>query len=395
MNCSEAEKKWQQYLKGELTAAEEEEMEAHINACAACSNKLNRELNKDIQTVNEEKQIKILKRAKWKNRISNVVYVISVLLAVTMAGTLLSWLFYSLGDRGENATRTSQLITEFTMPNIYTLGGSTQVKPLFGMEGNYRLYKDLGRDSITIGNLQINMFFNRLSVQRNWTDEALDVKMHFLYPNDKDKLTGNNEESPVKKSLQPDAGAWKTLDILPEGTVAELAVSFDTSYSLDELYQILSGYDLQLLWFAVDTGVEAELRNESRGYVSAGDGILWGFPNHSNSLIYEPDSPGNYSLILDGDSAKKTAAFIEAMEFLIEHEKWAARAHRRWGYDLQLKKRLDYVQENGLRVYGAVVTGPTKELLKLKEVDEVKFSALGEVALWNWETRYFRGTIYN
>ncbi|WP_268895059.1 anti sigma factor C-terminal domain-containing protein [Paenibacillus sp. USDA918EY] len=35
-------------------------------------------------------------------------------------------------------------------------------------------------------------------------------------------------------------------------------------------------------------------------------------------------------------------------------------------------------------MYGAVVTGPTKEILKLKEDPEVSAIRIGEVALWNW-----------
>ena len=179
--------------------------------------------------------------------------------------------------------------------------------------------------------------------------------------------------------------------MLPEGTVSELAVSFDKNYTLDEVYKIFSGYDVELLWFPVNTGVESGLEDL---YISTLNG-LWGFPHFGHSLIYEPGNSGGYSLKVEGDSDKKDAAFIDAMEFLVEHESWAKKAYRGNDKELLLKQRLDYVKENGVQVYGAVVTGPTKELLRLKEVEEIKFPVLGEVTWWNWQARNYHGTILN
>ena len=45
---------------------------------------------------------------------------------------------------------------------------------------------------------------------------------------------------------------------------------------------------------------------------------------------------------------------------------------------------LAYVEQNGVRLYGAVITGPVKELLTLREVPWVHDLRVGEVRLWNW-----------
>lgn len=50
-----------------------------------------------------------------------------------------------------------------------------------------------------------------------------------------------------------------------------------------------------------------------------------------------------------------------------------------------LQERYDYIQANGFKVYGAVITGPTKELLKLREEPGIYQVQLGDVELWNWE----------
>jgi len=50
-----------------------------------------------------------------------------------------------------------------------------------------------------------------------------------------------------------------------------------------------------------------------------------------------------------------------------------------------LQERYDYLKKNGFQAYGAVVTGPTKELLKLKNIEGVSNQKLGDVELWNWD----------
>ncbi|MGV3240917.1 anti sigma factor C-terminal domain-containing protein [Streptococcus hyovaginalis] len=45
---------------------------------------------------------------------------------------------------------------------------------------------------------------------------------------------------------------------------------------------------------------------------------------------------------------------------------------------------MEYLQKNGIHIYGAVVTGPKESLVKLQDNDMVKGMKLGEVRLWNW-----------
>lgn len=52
-----------------------------------------------------------------------------------------------------------------------------------------------------------------------------------------------------------------------------------------------------------------------------------------------------------------------------------------------LNERYKFLEENGFITYGAVVTGPVKELLKLRDVEGVQGEQLGEVELWNWENQ--------
>ncbi|MGG3509427.1 anti sigma factor C-terminal domain-containing protein [Paenibacillus lautus] len=48
------------------------------------------------------------------------------------------------------------------------------------------------------------------------------------------------------------------------------------------------------------------------------------------------------------------------------------------------KHRLAYLKKNGVQVYGGTVTGPVRELEKLKEEQEFWEFRLGRIEVWNW-----------
>ncbi|GAB6988061.1 anti sigma factor C-terminal domain-containing protein [Paenibacillus pini] len=46
---------------------------------------------------------------------------------------------------------------------------------------------------------------------------------------------------------------------------------------------------------------------------------------------------------------------------------------------------LQYIDKNGIRLYGVVVTGPFKELLKLKDQSDIAYMGIAQVELWKWD----------
>ncbi|WP_405157089.1 anti sigma factor C-terminal domain-containing protein [Paenibacillus sp. FSL K6-0108] len=49
------------------------------------------------------------------------------------------------------------------------------------------------------------------------------------------------------------------------------------------------------------------------------------------------------------------------------------------------KRRFAYLKKNGVQVYGAVVTGPIRELEKLTKIPEFQHFYLNRVEIWNWD----------
>ncbi len=88
------------------------------------------------------------------------------------------------------------------------------------------------------------------------------------------------------------------------------------------------------------------------------------------------------------------AAFLGEMAYLVEQKSLA----RDMGQylvsrsDPQVEERYRYLQEKGVRLYGAVLTGPTKELLKLKDEKSITAAFVGQIDWWNWDRPAASGT---
>lgn len=414
MNCKEFNDLLNKYLAGDLSPSEEETVQHHLEKCPACQQVLEmrlakselpniKELKKEGESfspsLEEKKQDRILFRAKYKHRFMTAFFVLLLFFVLQIAGTFLSSLFYNSG--GENsrmykAQKTAIILTEFNMPNVrLPIGMSSwpgffsqagwghsnlQIKPYFAAKGVYALEKTIGKKTYPVGTLNLNYFFSLLNTRWNWENGSYENTLYFVHP--QETKEDNSEPSRMQEKV------WDALEILPEGTVAELALSFDRTYSLNDLHSLLADYDLDITWYAVSTGMESNPdRNNHRPVLSAFNGA-WGFASMSHIMRSQ------YSEINLADYSQQEEFFLNSMEYLVQNEQYARKIYRGDRKQLNLSERLEYLKENGIQIYGAVVTGPSKELLKLSELNTVRYPALGEIELWNWFYPNFSGNLY-
>jgi len=251
---------------------------------------------------------------------------------------------------------------------LCSLAGSPQVSEDLMQDTFYKAYVYLESYGILHGDMR----FGLLNVKREWFGGGYQSNLYFAYP----KASGSLSEEDRQYERERDDEVWEALDMLPEGTVSELAISLDAAYSLEEIYAIFQNYDMDIVWYAFDTGLE-QSSEKSGNYLSGWSGELWGM---SSDLMLEY---ANYSggLQVWGDGPAKEQAFLQGLKELQKHESWVRKIVHAMP---QLDERIEYVSEHGARSYGLVVTGPTKELLKLRENDHVTRPALGETDWWNW-----------
>jgi hypothetical protein len=414
INCEELKQLKDKLLLGDVSPGEEEAIELHLENCPSCRQMLDEwlaagennkiDIKKELSDralkngLSEKKQRNILRRAKYWNRISIAFSILLLFAVLSIAGSFLSSFYFNRG--GENSLlyrtqKTAALLTEFSFPNVtmplsfvpqtttFSRAGwghsSVEIKPYFVVTGSYAMQKQVGKESIVIGHLNVNHLFSSLMTQRQWADGTYQHYLHFYHP---DQVSGRDDFVPAFSDE-----VWNALEILPEGTVAELAISFLETYSIDEVKAMLGGFDLDITWYAVATGFVGESQFNRDGPASAFHGA-WGLPDLSRNMLFQ------FSQISSNDSVLREEYFLESMKFLVENDSIARRIYQGNPHDLLLNERYEYLKENGIQVYGVVVTGPTKELLKLQELENVHSPALGDVDLWNWFQRSFSGKMY-
>ncbi|MER1985147.1 MAG: anti sigma factor C-terminal domain-containing protein [Solibacillus sp.] len=317
-----------------------------------------------------EKEEKILKRSKWllTIKIIRILFVIFVCYAVYMFGMLL--FTEKFGAKYEKAYYV-QVATSMKYPNVYV-----EYTNLFGSGVNafgtetyaQPLLKIVGKEEIVVGDAHVSLrlFKNPSSIHYEHPGRAQLNTFSFVLPNDK-------HEDDDSQSV------WQRLEMLPEGTVAELKFTTTAYMTPETLLEKLSRYEVDALWMPLFTGEFEDFTPTAYGgsgaSVSVQDKIgLYGGHAHGEDF-----RGGQFNRSLNLDTIEESKDMYQTnMQQLLETK------HEFLGLSY-LQERYDYIQANGFKVYGAVITGPTKELLKLRGEPGVYDVQLGDVELWNWE----------
>ena len=187
----------------------------------------------------------------------------------------------------------------------------------------------------------------------------------FIHPD----IIGEAPDSPT--------AAWVILEKSGENTVATVNLSLRRLISLEEAAALLDEYDMEILWMAVEAGVETVTPKNMSGHAQW---LQWGLP-------------GTFSLFQGGET-KLTPATIEEYRAAVLLELEWLDAHRhlvkpdrsllRHGLDNSVGGKAAYILENGIRIYGLQLTGPSAELLRLGRELPVRRADIVDVDFWYW-----------
>lgn len=335
---------------------------------------------------NEEKAKKIVQQHKKRFSIKFALQTIRILFLVFIIFAVYKMTISIIYDQTTIGKRTAyyqQLAIDWTYPELSTtlLSNSQQeITPFLTQKISMPLVKPVGKSDEVVANLSLRKpvftAFTTVEIDRFIPHNDTDSLFQFDLPIDPrtdQVLTGQNSPE-----------VWQTLEKLHDGHVANMAFSVDDYYTPSELIELLSNYDLDILWMPLYMG---ELQKFSEGGSGGEDGQTlsihqpWGLA--SAREIDEDFMGGALASVLDQDSIDVSEqAMLENMEKMLNKNRKTA---ERLLNTKNLQKRFDYVQKEGFRAYGAVVTGPVKELLKLKELEEIRGAQLGDIKPWNWD----------
>jgi hypothetical protein len=376
-------RKLEAFENGELPKSEMEDMEKELDKLEKYQEYLeeNGAAESKGRLISDEKQKKILRRSKWKARFSNAFTVICIIILMTIVSSVLTMIFYSWGEPDRSEVYGN--IIDYTMAVTDPYGGyegtSTNVKPYFGMEASRDLDKRIGDETVKVGKMKVNFLFALMAYpEYEYYGRISQDQPAFIFP-------GTDERG---------ISDWDQLEKLPEGTVISAYVSFSKLENTKDVFKLFYGKNMQILWFAVDTGLE----ENDEWY----DGMITdpiGFPDfpiwHDNDMILdsretekgifgsrvisEGYSSPSYE---EGDSGTLHTQFLKTLRFLMEHER---KVDNLYFGDIRLKERIEFLETNGINHYGVVITGPTNEILKLKDEEWISNLEVDEVGFWNWD----------
>lgn len=368
------------YEKGELKGEKLETFEKQLETLELYQEHLEKDIPSEKAPNNEEKQKKILRRSKWKARFQTALLAFAIFIGVMIVSTILTAVYYSWGnpDRSEVFANIIDYTLAVTDPYGDHGGTSTHAKSFFRVEMTRDLNKKVGSESIKTGELTVNFLFSLMSYpEKNLGMNHSENQPLFTFP-------GYGERT---------LSDWDRLEKLPEGTVATAYISYNKLLETNEVFDQFQGKNLDISWFAVDTGVEGKDERD-HGTVFAPIGFpstpIWHEDDMKldsreetkgfmfGKIVSEGYSSPGYE---EGDTDMLHTQFIKTLRYLEKHEN---KAEKLYHGRINLQDRIEYLEKQGIQHYGVVVTGPTKEILALKDMDVIQSVEVDEIGFWNW-----------
>ncbi|WP_226086865.1 anti-sigma factor [Mesobacillus sp. S13] len=325
----------------------------------------------------KDKEKKIL----FKYRFALTVKVIRVILATLFFFWLymmvVSISYHSLGLDKKHIFY-SRVAMDWTQPNMWDdFGGidSAEITPFLTQKISYPVFKMVGKEPELVGTKQLAKRLVPMysTNQTEYLKPKNEQEYRFYLP--EHPKTGNKLEA------NENPGVWTKLDKVHEGTVAELSFSTKKYMTPEEMLEFLKPYDLDVLWMPLYTG---EMKRFEPGSWSGGGNSMsvdpFGFTGGRDTGD-DYNSQSKYGLD-EKFTEQNKKMMLKQMKKLLENESTSYRENF-LGLS-HLEERYDYLMKEGFQVYGAVVTGPVKELLKLKENEQIQGANLGDMSYWNW-----------
>lgn len=298
----------------------------------------------------------------WLHRFGKKPFVSGIVITgILLVSQMISYKWY--WSTTETVQRVMKDMVHFTIPGAQMRGGSTSGGFFLAMDAQYTIEEQVGRKMQPIGKIENKVRFTLPNVKLKWNNGQYPILLYFAYPQ-----TDNTKPDATRVNR----AGWSTLEKLPEGTVAQMAISFTRLATHDEYFKMIQKYDVDTVWFAVATGQEQDSRSGVRK-----KGEVWGYS------VRELDY-GN-QIMVHGEGDRRATTYIDEMEYLLAQRKWSQRIGEQLMGDPKIESRYNYLKKHGVTLYGAVVTGPTKELLKLRQEPMLTAPYIGKIDWWNWD----------
>ncbi|MEH7352942.1 anti sigma factor C-terminal domain-containing protein [Neobacillus drentensis] len=316
----------------------------------------------EIHPYSKEGQTEIVTIGKNMARKTNIMISLAILLLIVPVMTLTTYMYYAIGGRADH-------LIDVVTKTIYVTEPNMSLEKLkveddigfFSMNIKFDVFKRIGKEDYRAGNYDIDFLLDQPSFPKK--NMLLDRPLSEIPSKESEFMVHPKARIPFIETDQ-----WDILNKIPDGTVAEVYVSLNELMKPEDLKNSLPE-NMELRWLAVDTGMEVTQEDAEGVPITP-----LGYPAQYDSTTWSP---------FKTDTESNEEVFLDILSLLEKNEAVAEKVAR--AKSLSLESRLAYIKEHGIKVYGAVITGPTEELRKLQNVKEIRAMKVGEVKLWNWE----------
>lgn len=326
----------------------------------------------------QENEKKILRKYRFTLtfRVLRILLICFVIYALYIAGV--SIVFDKTRPDLKHAYN-SLIVLEWQNPNIngqYSKDLPAEITPFLTQKFSYPLEKQVGKEKVVVGEMHVEKSILNSNSSLSMDLSSTNTSQQFNFNLPEDPVTGKATSSQLNNNV------WKTLEKLLEGTVAEMAFSISTFKEPTELVKMLAPYDVRIVWMPLYTGefksFEPTASGRSSGTITIYDRIgLSGGLTVSDDYSLKSEAQDLSSI----DVKESQRWMVRNMEKLLKNEKKSYYEEFLGLHHLQ--ERYDYIKKNGFQAYGAVVTGPAKQLWMLQDLEGISNVMLGDVELMN------------
>ncbi|WP_153462797.1 anti sigma factor C-terminal domain-containing protein [Sediminibacillus terrae] len=331
----------------------------------------------ESQTKLEDR--KQAKKLIWRTRFSIGFTVIRTLLLLLLAYVLYVFtleVFYSMSGKQAAFDRMATTLVETRTPGITIekqgIARDAAITPFLTQQSTYSVYRQVGDWKVSAGEVTVKKrLFGKVQYHLDEQKKYLDDEFTDNFPVSPD-LLGKTSDAKEQSGFS----LTEQLANVEDGFVAQVKVGVKNGMTPEKLRQLLTKYDLEINQMAVYSG---EITNYDVSYSQAGQFTF------ISPLILRPaheyDEENRLSSWRFSLTDKQSLA--EAEKQLVQDLDWLTGHGSYYGRKVD-QKRMEYLEENGIQVIGAVVTGPVREMEKLEQEEQLYQFQLGGIEVWNW-----------
>jgi hypothetical protein len=374
MNCRDVKNKLPYYLSEQCSSEEKFEISKHISTCPHCMEDLEDLEEPVLRNTSPMKSLdtrKLLGKAR-KTLILRVAIttILSIIILISTFFVVIPGVLKAMiSPKIPTITRSLADITQFTSPSSVEGYGNS-----LASLGDYSFNITAVTDEITgtkhKNSKEMNRSFNMLT---GTFQSPVKPFVQFIHPDVSvsDELLESRTSATANKNLNKNGDA----------TVAVVDISLKSVLSLEEVVTSLEGLDVEVIWMAVECGSEGfKPKNMSSGenqYVQWGIPGQFFVPTKMAPTEFDYSSPPQYE-----------KAVIEELKWLENNKKYIAADKsllKLHGFDNRVGNKAKYIIDNGLKVYGLRITGPSTELSKLGDKLKIRMEEVIDIDFYYWK----------